>query len=153
MKILHPTAMKHRAEFVRTQHHLNAEPGVSIEDVMIPGFWRHHSTRLKPGDLIDIMGEGYDITLRVKATGNGFVETYLLRKWLDDAPVYKMTAEEAAQIESAIPDGYVIDHTPRTLWRARMKDGGTEISRNHKTKPDAILSAIDHAKKTMGIAA
>jgi hypothetical protein len=153
MKTLHPTKMRNAAEYVRTQHHIVVDPDHSMEDVTRPGYWAHHVDRLRIHDLIDVIGEGFDATLRVTGKGNGFVETRVLRKWEDEAPVAKMTDEERATIEASIPDGYVIDHTPKTLWRARLKDGGAEISRNHKTKVDAIKSAIVHAGRAQGIAA
>jgi hypothetical protein len=52
-----------------------------------------------------------------------------------------------------IPDGYVVDHTPKTLWRVKLKDGGIELVRNQKTKADAIQAALGHAQRSQGIAA
>lgn len=153
MKTLHPTKMRNAAEYVRTQHHVIVDPGHTMEDVMMPGFWAHHVDRLRVYDLIDVIGEHFDATLRVTGKGNGFVETRVLRKWEDDAPVAKLSDEERAAIDATIPDGYVIDHTPKTGWRARLKDGGAELSRNHKTKVDAIKAAIVHAGRSQGIAA
>lgn len=153
MKTLHPTKMRNAAEYVRTQHHAVVEPDHSLEDVLAPGYWQHHVDRLRVNDLIDVIGERFDITLRVTAKGNGYVETRVLRAWVSEEATAKMTDEERAAIEASIPDGYVVDHTPKTLWRARLKDGGAEISRNHKSKVDAIQSALGHSQRARGIAA
>lgn len=152
-KTLHPTLMRNAAEYARTQHHVVVDPTHTIEDVTTPGYWSHHVDRLRVHDLIDVIGEGFDITLRVTGKGIGFVETRILRKWESEAPEVKLTAEEVAQIEQSIPDGYSIDHTPKTGWRARLKDGGAEISRNHKTKVEAIQSALGHHNRAQGLAA
>jgi hypothetical protein len=153
MKTLHPTKMRNAAEYVRTQHHVVVDPDHSLEDVLTPGYWQHHVERLRVHDLIDVIGERFDATLRVTGKGNGYVETRPLRLWVSEEPAAKLSDEERATIEASIPDGYVIDHTPKTLWRARLKDGGGEISRSHKSKVEAIQSAIVHAGRARGIAA
>lgn len=153
MKTLHPTKMRNAAEYVRTQHHVVVDPDHSIEDVTTPGYWQHHVDRLRVHDLVDVIGERFDATLRVTGKGNGYVEMRVLRKWEDEAPAAKLSDEERARIEASIPDGYVIDHTPKTGWRARLKDGGAEISRNHKSKVEAIQSAATHSQRAQGIAA
>ena len=153
MKTLHPTKMRNSADYTRTQHHVVVDPGHTLEDVTTAGYWAHHVDRLRVHDLIDVIGEHFDVTLRVIAKGNGFVDTRILRKWEDDAPAAKLTDEERAAIDATIPEGYIIDHTPKTGWRARLKDGGAEISRNHKTKVDAIKDAVAHAGRAQVIAA
>ncbi|NTF54418.1 hypothetical protein G6L12_05855 [Agrobacterium rhizogenes] len=153
MKTLHPTKMRNAAEYVRTQHHAVVDPDHTLDDVLAPGYWAHHVDRLRVHDLIDVIGERFDVTLRVTGRGKGFVETRVLRKWEDDTPAAKLTDAERAAIEATIPDGYVIDHTPKTGWRARLRDGGEEISRNHKSKVEAIQSAIAHSQRAQGIAA
>lgn len=153
MKTLHPTKLRSAADYLRTQHHIVVDPDHTLEDVTTPGYWAHHVDKLRVFDLIDVIGERFDVTLRVTGKGNGFVETRVLRKWESDAPEAKLSDEERARIEASIPDGYVIDHTPKTLWRARLKDGGTEISRGHKSKVEAIQSAVVHSARMHGIAA
>lgn len=148
MKILHPTALRHAADYGRAQLHLDVGPDTSIEDVLVPGYWRHHAAKLNVNDLIDILGQGFDITVRVVEKGNGFVNMRVLRKWEDDA----IKAVETDH-DDEIPAGYVIDHTPRTRWRVRLKDGAAEIARDCMTKPDAIAKALEHAVKSGTIAA
>lgn len=148
MKTLHPAALRQGADYQRTLHHIDvqADPEMTITDVMRPGFWKHHSDRIRPGDQIDVIGSGFDITLRVTEKGLGYVNTRLLRLWQDEEP-----AEKPADVIGDVPEGYTVDHTPKTLWRVRMKPEGTELSRNHKTKADAIGAAQAHHAKAMGV--
>jgi hypothetical protein len=153
MKTLHPTKLRQSADYLRTQHHVRVDPDVTIEDVTTPGFWAHHVERIRVDDLIDVVGETFDMQLRATGKGVGFVEMRVLRKWVDKDPVTKLSPDEIAAIEATIPAGYTIDHTPKTGWRARLEDGGAEVSRNHKTKVEAIKAAVAHAARTQGIAA
>lgn len=153
MRPLHPTKMRHAADYVRTIHMVVVDPTDTIEDVLTPAFWAHHADRLRLYDLIDVISDTFDMQLRVTGKGVGFVETRVLRKWVSEAPAAKLSADEVAAIEATIPDGYHIDHTPKTGWRAKLTDGGAEISRNHKSKVEAIQSAIDHSRRALGIAA
>lgn len=153
MRPLHPTKMRHAADYIRTIHMVVVDPTDTIEDVLTPAFWAHHADRLRMYDLIDVISDTFDMQLRVTGKGIGLVETRVLRKWESDAPAAKLSADEIAAIEATIPDGYHIDHTPKTGWRAKLTDTGTEISRNHKSKVEAIQSALDHSRRAQGIAA
>jgi hypothetical protein len=153
MKVLHPTAMKHSADYLRTQHHVVVDPDVEISDILVPKFWCHYAARLRKFDLIDVIGQGFDITLRVHEIGNGYVNTVVIREWVDKSLISTASEDEEQEDAPKVPDGYVVDHNPKTLWRVRMKDSGSEISRNHKTKPEAIGAAIEHNNKALGIAA
>ena len=147
MKKLHPTKLRNLAEYNRSTWHVEADADMTIDDVMTPAFWQHHSDKIRINDLIDVIGQGFDIQLRVIGKGIGFVETRLLRKWV---------AEKAdAKPEGAddVPEGYVVDHTPRTRWRVRLKDGGVEIGRDMQTRDDAVNVAVAHAMRATGVAA
>lgn len=147
-KTLHPTKLRNSAEYARSIWHIVVDPGVTIDDVQVPGFWAHHTDKIRVNDLIDIIGEGFDLQLRATGKGIGYVETRLLRKWTDDAAV---VAKPAADLD--VPEGYVVDHTPRTLWRVRLKDGGVEVKRDIKTRSEAVDTAVAHAMRAGGIAA
>lgn len=153
IKTLKPGAMRLAAAFTRAEYQIILEPDVTIEDVLIPGYWMHNASQLKIFDKIDVIGVDFDITLRVREVGNGFVKVAMLSKWEDPETQHQVSKDEAAAIDALVPDGYVIDHHSKTGWRARLKDGAIEISRNHKTKADAIQSAVAHFHKSMGIAA
>lgn len=150
MKKLHPTKLRNAADFQRSVWHVEVDPDVLIEDVTMPGFWQHHSHRMQVNDLIDVIGQTFDIQLRVIGKGIGFVETRLLRKWED------RTQSRATDVDAAgdgVPDGYIVDHTPRTRWRTRLKDGAVEIKRDMPTREDAVAVAVAHAMRATGVAA
>jgi hypothetical protein len=153
MKTLHPTKMRNTAEFVRSQHHVIIDADHKLEDVLKPGYWAHHAERIRVFDLIDVIHNDYDVTLRVTGKGIGYVETRILRAWISEAADANLSDEQNAEADATIPDGYVVDHHSKTGWRARLKDGGVEISRNHKSKVEAIQAALDHAARAQGLAA
>lgn len=153
MNPLNPSKMNLQAEYMRAAYHVEVDPSTLLSDVTIPKFWCHYAMKLRRHDLIDVIGQGFDVTLRVQEVGTGYAKVNIIRQWLDKVAALAMAEEDPASIEASIPDGYVIDHTPKTLWRARLKDGAVEISRNHKTKIEAIASAVGHFNKVMGIAA
>lgn len=153
MRPLHPTKMRHPADYLRTIHMVVVDPTDTIEDVLTPAFWAHHAERVRINDVVDVISDTFDLQLRVIGKGVGFVEMRVLRKWESDAPAAKLTADEIAAIEATIPDGYHIDHTPKTGWRAKLTNSGAEISRNHKSKVEAIQSAIVHSHRAQGMAA
>lgn len=152
MNPLHPTKMKVAAEFARGHHFAVLDPTTKYEDIFVPKFWCHFAGKLKKYDLIEVVGQGFDVTVRVMDVGNGYAEV-VARPYVNETMAEPTVSAEVAALEAAIPDGYVVDHTPKTLWRARLKDGGIEISRNHKTKLEAIGEAMKHFNKSMGVAA
>lgn len=152
-KSLHPTKMRHQADVVRRHYHVEVDPGTTIDDVQVPSFWKHYVNAVDAGTLIDIIGEGFDIQLRVTGKGIGYVETRLLRKWVSEAPAHKLSKEETDALAASIPDGYIVDHTPMTKWRVKLVDGGVEVLRGKATKAEAIEAAIMHAAKAAGLAA
>lgn len=146
MKKLHPTKLRNLAEYTRSTWHVEADPDTTLDDVMTPAFWQHHAEKIRVNDLIDVIGQGFDVQLRATGKGIGFVETRLLRKWVE-------TVEAKADTAGDVPDGYVVDHTPRTRWRARLKDGGIEVKRDLPSRDDAVAAAVAHAMRATGVAA
>lgn len=149
---LHPTKMKVAAEFARAHHFTVVDPETKLEDLFVPKFWCHYASKLRKYDLVEVVGQGFDVTVRVMEVGNGYA-VVVRRPYENPEVSERADPEEMQALESTIPDGYVVDHTPRTLWRVRLKDGGIEVSRNHKTKIEAIGSSIQHFNKVMGVAA
>lgn len=154
-KTLHAAAMSSRgAEYVRNTHHVTVPHDITIEDLMRPSYWAHHVERLNPPDLVDVMTEdgSLDVQLRVTGKGTGYVEMRVVRAWLREQPA----AEEAEEpIGDALtpPDGYIVNHAPKTGWRVLTKEPHLEISRNHTSKLHAIQAAIEHAARANGQAA
>lgn len=152
MKFLHANALRQGADFQRTVHHIDVthDQEITLEDVSKPGFWKHHATRINVGDMIDVIGNGFDISLRVTGKGLGFIETRLLRLWQDEE---QQIAPTTADSGDDVPDGYIVDFHSKTRHRLRMKPEGTLISQNHMTRADAIAAAKAHHAKAMGVAA
>jgi hypothetical protein len=155
MKTLPSTAMTRAADFSRTYHHVNVDPEATIEDILRPAFWAHHVPRLGINDLVDVVTAdgGIDIQLRVTGKGIGYVEMRPLRIWLRDEGSTTMGDDHAsAPVEALgeVPEGYAVGHTPKTGWRVHTKDPSNEVSRNHKSKNEAINAAIAHAAKANG---
>lgn len=150
--------MSRAADYVRTAHHVNLDPEATIEDILRPSFWAHHVPRLNVNDVVDVLTTdgGIDIQLRVIEKGIGFVIMRPLRIWLRDEVSAIGGAEPASAPVDALgelPEGYRVDHTPKTSWRVHTKDPSQEVSRNHKSKNEAINAALAHAAKANGIAA
>lgn len=150
-KVLSSTAMSRSADFARTYHHVVVPHDVTIEDILRPGFWAHHTARLNKHDIVDVITEdgGIDVQLRVTGKAIGLVEMRPLRIWLRDEPATE-AEDEDAPAPLGVPEGYVVNHAPKTGWRVLTKEPPAEISRNHATKLDAINAAIEHAAKANG---
>jgi hypothetical protein len=158
MKTLPSTAMSRAADYVRTAHHVNIDPSATIEDILRPSFWAHHVARLNVNDLVDVMTTdgGIDIQLRVIEKGIGFVVMRPLRIWTRDEGLSAGEGNDTSAASEAlgdVPEGYTVGHTPKTSWRVLTKEPNLEVSRNHKSKAEAINAAIAHAAKANGIAA
>lgn len=138
-KSLHPTKMRHLADYSRKSFHIVLDdPTVSIDDLMTPSFWQHHTNTIDLYALIDVIGEGFDVQLRATEKGIGFVKMRMLRRWED------RSVKPAIENDDRIPDGYVVDHHSKTGWRARLRDGGVEIARQLANREAAIDAAIAH---------
>lgn len=161
MKLLPSTALRSNgADFVRTYHHVTVDPEVSIEDLMRPGFWAHHTNSVRVNDLVDVLAAdgSLDCQFRVVGMGIGFIKLRPRIVWQsEDRKAEKPTA--AAKNDDAdtplpdLPDGYVVNHTPKTKWRVFTKEPHAEVSRDHASKRAAYEAAIAHAAIVTGKAA
>lgn len=152
-KVLPATAMTRSADYTRTYHHVTVSVDVSIEDVLRPSFWAHHTPRLNIGDLVDVLtaDDRFDLQLRVTEKKIGMVMMRPLRIWTSDSAAASDDQADAEPL--TVPEGYVVNHAPKTGWRALTKEPPLEISRNHKSRREATQAAIDHARLANGIAA
>lgn len=150
-KVLHATAMTRSADFVRTAHHVVVPHDTTMEDILRPGFWAHHTGRLNKHDIVDVITEdgGIDVQLRVTGKAIGMVEMRPLRIWMRDEPA-TAEAEETIGEPLGIPEGYTVNHAPKTGWRVMTKEPPLEVSRGHQSKLEAIQAAVDHATKANG---
>lgn len=151
IKVLPATAMRSNgAEYARTYHHLVVTPDVTIEDILRPRFWAHHVQSLNVNDLIDVVSSdgGLDVQLRVTGKGIGFVETRPRLAWIrDSAP--KSEGGDAGETLPDMPDGYTVNFAPKQGWRVMMNDPHQIVSKDHKSKREAIEAATAHARRAL----
>lgn len=70
------------AGFHRSTFHVLVPRRFSFADTLNPEWWRYQ-TRIKEGDLVDLIGEAgdFDCTCRVVSADKGFVILRILREW------------------------------------------------------------------------
>ena len=146
MKIPAQTAVN-PADYTRSLRRMVVPVGTTIDDVMLPGNWSNIFSKVDVRDeiIVDTEDDAWRLHLRVMEKGVGWVKTYPLHV----AEFQKVKVVGAVLPDLDIPEGYRINHAPRTLWRVLMDDG-LEVSRNHKTKREATEAAIAHAAKASG---
>ncbi|MGI8390541.1 hypothetical protein [Brucella anthropi] len=145
-KLLPATAMTRSADYKRTYHHVDVDPTVSLSDILTPKFWAHHVARVQVNDIVDVVATdgSLDVQLRAVDKGVGFVSFRVLRQWLRE----DKQEEIAEEIELPdLPEGYVVNHAPKTGWRVFTTEPHLEVSRGHKSKYAAHVAATEHAKK------
>lgn len=156
MKTLPATAMSRSADFARTYHHVVVDPSATLEDILRPSFWAHHTSRIRAHDMIDVLTAdgGIDVSLRAMNVAIGMVEMRALRVWVrDDVKEAGNDAGEVSEEMPPVPEGYKVNHAPKTGWRVLMEDPAMELSRNHRSRREATLAAIAHAAKANAVAA
>lgn len=151
MKIPAQTALND-ADITRTLRRMMVPVGMTIEDVMTPGTWAHVFSKVKIDDEIIVWPEdrAWRLHLLVVDIGPGYVQTDILHQWARAGGKQEVEAEA---VKLDVPDGYRVDHTPKTGWRAFTKEPPLEISRNHKSHNDAVRAAVTHAAKSGRMAA
>lgn len=151
-KVLPSTALRaNGADFLRTYHQISVDPDTTLDDILRPGFWAHHTNVLRINDLIDILSidGGLDVQVRVTGKGVGMVNVRPLRVWMR-----KEEAEASGEPElTEVPEGYTVSHAPTQRWRVMTNDPHMIVSKDHLSKSDAIKAAVAHAQKAQGIAA
>ena len=145
------------ADYLRTYRHVVVPYDTTIEDIIRPGYWAHHSGTLRKGDILDILTEddSLDVQVRVTGIGIGMVFMRLLR---DDPrrlekPAAKSPEDTSAATVDEVPEGYLVNFAPKHGHRVILKETGMIISKEHKSKADAIAAAFNHSRLADGIAA
>jgi hypothetical protein len=139
------------ADFKRTYRQVIVDAGTTLEDVLRPGFWRNHASKIGVLDLIDVISAdgSLDAQLRVSAKEPGLLHFRVLRAFEREERQTVPTKEVVALGE--VPDNYTVTHTPATSWRVWSKSPSLELVRGLKSKVDATNWAIDHAKRAGGL--
>lgn len=139
------------ADFTRTLRRVVVPVKFSINDVLIPAAWADLFAKINNGDELIVCREdgAWRLHLLVTSVGVGLVQTAVLHRWESD----DVKAESEPDSELDVPDNYVVNHAPRTGWRVLMKEPHLEVSRNHKSKSEAVRAAVAHAMRATGVAA
>lgn len=142
------------ADFTRTLRRVEVPVAFSIDDVLVPGAWANLHDKIHIDDELVVYREdrAWRLHLLVVGRGIGFVEMVELHRWVRDG-VADVDGEEPIVDALAPPDGYIVNHAPKTGWRVLTKEPHQEVSRNHPSKLEAIQAAIIHAAKANGLAA
>lgn len=140
MKALKATAMDH-AHYVRIHMCAVVPPGTTIEDVTEPQYWANHTTRLKPGAIIEVLSEDntLDCELRVLELGPTFAKMRVLRHHVEKPAEKKAAVPEA---NDEIRHEYA-NKTDR--WRVVHK--GEVIKAGFGTEAEAAKAAEEYRSK------
>lgn len=130
------------ADYIRSNYHVKAPFGATLEDVLRPTFWSFHVGLLKAGDLVDVVAEdnSFDVTLRVVDKAVGKVVMRELRRWTGDA--VKQPGTEPAVQETP---GFTVSFAPKTKWRVIRDADRLQMVKDLPTRADAEKWAADHA--------
>lgn len=132
---------------------------MTAEEVATPGTWAHISSKVKTGDEVIVVPEdcSWRLHLLVVETGIGWVKTALLHAidLTNAAPKPQIVQQpsEVADDAPAPPAGYTVNFAPAHKWRAMTNDPHLVVSKDHKTRADAVKAANEHAAKAQGLAA
>jgi hypothetical protein len=158
MKIPANTALN-SADFTRTLRRMVVPNAMTMEEVSIPGNWANVFSKLKAHDEVIVTPEdlSWRLHLLVTETGVGWVKTALLHaidltKVTAKQPVIEQPGDVPDDAE-APPAGYVVNFAPAHKWRAMTNDPHLVVSKDHKTRAEAVKAAHEHAAKASGLAA
>lgn len=158
MKIPANTALN-SADFTRTLRRMVVPNSMTMEEVSIPGNWANVFSKLKAHDEVIVTPEdlSWRLHLLVTETGVGWVKTALLHaidltKGVAKQPAVELPGDVPEDAPAA-PEGYVVNFAPAHKWRVMTNDPHLVVSKDHKTRAEAIQAAIAHSKKASGLAA
>lgn len=132
---------------------------MTMEEVSIPGTWAHVWSKVKFGDEVIVVPEDHSwrLHLLVTETGVGWVKTALLHAIdLTKAVAKRPVVEQPSDVPEDAPqppDGYTVNFAPAHKWRAMTSDPHLVVSKDHKTRAEAVTAAHQHAAKAQGLAA
>ncbi|RUV65839.1 hypothetical protein EOA64_00405 [Mesorhizobium sp. M1A.F.Ca.IN.022.02.1.1] len=147
------------ADFTRTLRRLIVPNSMTPEDVSVPGNWANVFSKVKVDDEVIVVPEDrtWRLHLLVVETGIGIVRTALLHA----IDLTKVTSKQPnveqpgniAEDAPEPPDGYTVNFAPAHKWRAMTNDPHMVVSKDHRTRAEAVAAAVAHSKKASGLAA
>jgi hypothetical protein len=158
MKIPSNTALN-SADFTRTLRRMIVPNSMTMEEVSIPGNWANVFSKVNAHDEVIVTPEdlSWRLHLLVIDKGVGWVKTALLHaidltKITAKQPVVELPSE-VPEDAPAPPDGYTVNFAPAHKWRVMTNDPHLVVSKDHKTRAEAVQAAIAHSRKASGLAA
>lgn len=147
MKHLPVTAMRSNgADYVRTYHHVSVDGDVTLNQVLTPTFWAHHTASVRIGDLIDVLSDNLDVQLRVVEKGVGYVRVRPRLAWVAEEAKSAVVDDKPV---GELPDNYQAKRGPGGRWRVFMVEPYLEIRSGLATEADAVAVAQEHASKAV----
>jgi len=131
------------AEHVRQVYHVTVPEGHTFEELLAPEAWAHVSSKLRPGDHIEVVPEdgSYVATLFVVTCDKLWARVHVLS--MDDLTVARA---DAAQLARAVADFEAIWKGPvKKFCIVRKSDGGL-LHEGVQTKVEAERWLADHVK-------
>lgn len=131
---------------------------MTMEDVSIPGNWANVFSKVKVNDTVVVMPEdlSWRLHLWVTEVGIGWVKTELLHVKIRNSAVKQPVIEQPGELPEDAPqppEGYTVNFAPAHKWRAMTNDPHLVVSKDHKTRAEAVAAAIAHSQKASGLAA
>jgi hypothetical protein len=135
-KQLKPNALA-EAEFSRRGYRAIVPGDTSIEDMVVPSYWAHVASRLRPGDMIEVLAED-----------NSFYAEFIVRsaRRLDaTVSLLRRVELEPAKLDASITEGYEIKFRgSRSKWSILR---GKDVLRDgFETEAQARVYLDDHLK-------
>ena len=152
MKVLPATQRMDAADFSRAYRQMLVGPDVTLQDLLRPGFWVHHAEKIGVFDIVDVLSTdgALDVQLRVTGRERGLLYVRPLRVYAEDGR--ELAPPEEVVNEGDVPEGYVVDFTEKTSWRARTRNPAILVQDGLKSRAEAIAAAVNHATKANGSA-
>lgn len=143
------------SEYERQEWFCRVPNETLLSDIAAPGYFVHHSDRIKPGALIEVVTLDYslDVLLRVVAVAEGLVYTNPLRIFENGeyrARMLSTLTEEPRRETEQPPEGYKVGRVPNRGFYVKLMATGGNIYEALPTRSAAIAKANEHAKKAAG---
>jgi hypothetical protein len=157
MKIPAQTALN-SADYTRTLRRMVVPNSMTMEDVSIPGNWANIFSKVTVDDEVIVTPEdrSWRLHLLVVERGTGWVKTALLHAIDLTKTAVKPVIEQTGELPEDAPqppEGYTVNFAPAHKWRAMTNDPHLVVSKDHKTRAEAVAAAIAHSQKASGLSA
>ena len=138
-------------EYVSTRHDAKIAQGVKPEDLLVPGFWAHQATKLKPLDEI-----------RAHAEDGTWIANYLVldcsRTWakvkqlsLHQLGTADVALTQASELDvKSFKDQHLVKHRGPHKWSVVRKADGAVLEQGMGLRDEAEAWLENHARQHVG---